>query len=329
MRVTRKWLGSVAVLAALAGLSGVQAIAAAGPEKGPLKVFILAGDSNCEGKARTTLLEHLLSNPETAATYQHLKAADGKWAVREDVWIRYLDRKGNLTVGYGGGQDQFGIELQFGNVIGDHLPNQALLIKTAWGGSGLSRNFYSPSSGGKAGDCYTQMVENVKDTLQNLKTLFPGYDEAKGYELAGLVWFSGWNDAGLKDYEEKLAHLIKDVRKDLDAPQMLVIIGELGVGGPSQPGREENPIRKAQAAVAQRPEFKGTVRYVKTAEYFDMRAMQMFRDGSWKDAHKEEFAKLASDRPYHYMGSARTFFLMGHALGGGMVELLKQQSAHP
>jgi hypothetical protein len=61
---------------------------------------------------------------------------------------------------------------------------------------------------------------------------------------------------------------------------MRVIIGELGVGGPTQPGTEENPMRKAQAAVAQRPEFKGTVSYVKTAEYFDMRAMQMFCFGS-------------------------------------------------
>ena len=295
--------------------------------KGPLKVFILAGDSNCEGKAATTLLEHLITHPETAATYKHLKSADGKWAVRDDVWIRYLGRNGNLTVGYGGAESQFGIELQFGNVIGDHLQNQALLIKTAWGGSGLSRNFNSPGSGGKAGECYTQMVENVKDTLKNLKILFPGYDEAGGYEIAGFVWFSGWNDAGMKDYEEKLANLIKDVRKDLGAPNMLVIIGELGVGGPSQPGTEENPMRQAQAAVARRPEFKGTVRYVKTAEYFDMRAMQMFRDGTWTGANKEEFAKLASDRPYHYMGSAKTFFLMGNAIGEGMVELLKEKQS--
>jgi hypothetical protein len=292
--------------------------------KGPLKVFILAGDSNCEGKAKTTLLDYLIDNPETAATYKHLKTADGKWTVREDVWIRYLERKGSLSVGYGCNPDQFGIELQFGNVIGNYLKNQALLIKTAWGGSGLSRNFSSPSSGGQAGTCYTQMVENVKDTLKNLKALFPGYDEANGYDIAGFVWFSGWNDAGMKDYEEKLANLIKDTRKDLNAPNMRVIIGELGAGGPSQPGKE-NPIREAQAAVAQRPEFKGTVRYVKTAEFFDMRAMQMFRDGTWAGANKEEFAKLASDRPYHYMGSAKTFFLMGNAIGEGMVELLKPQ----
>ena len=324
IRLTQNWIGSVVLLAVLAGLIGVQAIAAGGPGKGPLQVFILAGDSNCEGKAATQLLDHLINDPATAATYKHLKAADGKWAERGDVWMRYLDRKGNLSVGYGGAPTQFGIELQFGNIVGDHLKSQALLIKTAWGGSGLSRNFGSPGSGGTPGKCYTDMVENVRDTLKNLKTLFPGYDEAAGYEIAGFVWFSGWNDAGLKDYEEKLANLIKDTRKDLNAPNMPVIIGELGVSGPTQPGKEENPIRKAQASVAQRPEFKGTVRYVKTAEYFDMRAFEMFRDGSWNGANKEEFSKLASDRPYHFMGSPKTFFLMGNAMGEAMVELLKK-----
>jgi hypothetical protein len=323
--VTAKWIcRSLALLAVLAGFLGGQALAADGPKKGPLQVFILAGDSNCEGKAATTLLEPLLADPATAATYKHLKAADGKWAERDDVWIRFLDRKGKLSVGYGCAPTQFGIELQFGNVLGNHLKSPALLIKTCWGGSGLGRNFGSPSSGGTPGKCYTDMVENVRDTLKNLKTLFPGYDEAAGYEIAGFVWFSGWNDAGLKDYEEKLVNLIKDTRKDLNAPNLPVIIGELGVGGPTAPGKEENPIRKAQAAVAQRPEFKDTVRYVKTAEYFDMKAYGMFRDGSWKDANKEEFSKLASDRPYHFMGSARTYFQMGNAMGEAMVELVKK-----
>lgn len=324
MTITQKWIGSVMLLAMLAGLSGVQVTGAAEPKKGPLKIFILAGDSNCEGKAATKLLDYLIDDPATAATYKHLKAADGKWAERDDVWIRFLDRKGNLSVGYGGAPTQFGIELQFGNVVGNHLKTRALLIKTAWGGSGLSRNFASPSSGGVAGKCYTDMVENVKDTIKNLKTLFPGYDEAAGHEIAGFVWFSGWNDNGMQDYEEKLANLIKDVRKDLNAPNMPVIIGELGVTGPTPPDKPETGIRKAQTAVAARPEFKGTVKYVKTAEYFDMRAFKMFRDGTWTGVNKEEFAKLSSDRPYHYMGSAKTFFLMGNAMGEGMVELLKK-----
>jgi hypothetical protein len=143
-------------------------------------------------------------------------------------------------------ESQYGIELQFGNVIGDHLQNQALLIKTAWCGSGLTRNFHSSGSGGKAGGCHTQMVENVNDTLKNLKTHFPGDDETTGYEIAGFAWFTGWNDAGMKDYEETLVNLIKNLRNDLGVPNMLVIICELGVGGPTPLGKPESRVRKHQ-----------------------------------------------------------------------------------
>lgn len=324
MSVRHKLKSCVIVWAMLSGLGSMPATISAA-EKGPLQIFILAGDSNCEGKAATKLLDYLIEDPATAATYKHLKSADGQWAEREDVWIRYLDRKGKLSVGYGSAPTQFGIELQFGNVLGDHLDSQVLLIKTAWGGSGLSRNFNSPSSGEPAGQCYIDMIATVKETIKDLKTLFPDYDDKTGYEIAGFVWFSGWNDAGMKDYEAKLANLINDVRRDLDAPNMLVILGELGVAGPTPPDKPETGVRKDQIAVAARSEFQDTVKYVKTAEYFDMRAFAMFRDGSWKDANKEEFAKLASDRPYHYMGSAKTFFLMGNAIGEGMVQLLDKK----
>lgn len=325
MKNVQQWIGSALVLVVFLGIGGLQAIAAEVPEKGPLKIFILAGDSNCEGKAATKLLDYLIDDPATAATYKHLKTVDGKWAERDDVWIRYLDRHGKLSVGYGSAPTQFGIELQFGNVVGNHLKNQVLLIKTAWGGSGLSKGFGSPSSGQAAGKCYVDMLANVNDTIKNLKSLYPSYDEAAGYEIAGFVWFSGWNDAGMKDYEEQLVNLIKDVRKDLHAPNMPIIIGELGVAGPTPPGKPETGVRKDQMAVAARPEFQGTIQYVKTAEYFDMRAFAMFRDGTWKGDNKEEFSKLASDRPYHFMGSAKTFFLMGNAMGDGMVELLKKK----
>jgi hypothetical protein len=60
----------------------------------------------------------------------------------------------------------------------------------------------------------------------------PDYDEKAGYELAGFIWFQGWNDMidgvypnrdkprGYEQYTWLLEHLIKDVRKDLNAPDM-------------------------------------------------------------------------------------------------------------
>src|SRR3982750_4544307 len=101
----------------------------------PLIVFILAGQSNMEGKAKLELLEYQAKLPQNHDLFGHLQK-DGKWIERDDVWIKFLDRKGNLTVGYGSPKC-IGPELQFGHTVGDHYDQQVLLIKPAWGGRPL------------------------------------------------------------------------------------------------------------------------------------------------------------------------------------------------
>lgn len=65
-----------------------------------VKIFILAGQSNMEGKAKVELLEYQVDQPETRDFFKHLKK-EGRWVERDDVWINFLDRKGKLTVGFG------------------------------------------------------------------------------------------------------------------------------------------------------------------------------------------------------------------------------------
>ena len=50
----------------------------------PVKVFLLAGQSNMEGKAPNTLLEHQAKDPKTAPLFAHLRK-DDKWVVREHI----------------------------------------------------------------------------------------------------------------------------------------------------------------------------------------------------------------------------------------------------
>ena len=71
--------------------------------------------------------------------FEHLRKMD-KWIERDDVWIKFLDRKGKLTVGYGS-PGCIGPELEFGTVVGDRYDEQVLLIKPAWGGRSLYRDF--------------------------------------------------------------------------------------------------------------------------------------------------------------------------------------------
>ena len=59
----------------------------------PVKVFILAGQSNMEGKAPNELLDHQAADPKTKDLFAHLRK-DGQWVVRDDVFVKFLDRKG-------------------------------------------------------------------------------------------------------------------------------------------------------------------------------------------------------------------------------------------
>jgi alpha-galactosidase len=316
-------------------------MAALSPEtKGPVKVFILAGQSNMQGQGALKTIDWLGKHPTQGGLLDRLRNKDGSWNVRDDVWVYYPRdaktlKKGPLTAGYGAGDDRFGPEWTFGHVVGDRFENQVLLIKTAWGGRSLAGDFRPPSSGGTTGASYTQMIDIVRDCLKNLQQHFPDYD-GSGYELAGFVWFQGWNDlintGRVTEYESNLVHLIKDVRRDLDAPNLPFVIGQIGVGG-EESGRK-NPamasLRKAQSAAAERPEFKGSVACVATSAYWDQEAEDFLKkhwiNRKWdSEESKAQFETMGNQPEYHYLGSARIFALIGQGLGEAMLALLPKQ----
>lgn len=210
---------------ALAALFCGHSLAAAKP---PLKVFILAGQSNMQGHAKVSTFEHLGMDPATAPLLAEMLGADGKPRVCERVWISSIgcadaEQTGKLTAGFGASQGgpKIGPEFTFGIYMQRFTDAPILLIKTSWGGKSLHTDFRSPSAGpylfnetqlaafqkqGKdatamkaakekeTGVSYRLMVEHVKKVLADLKRVVPDYDAAQGYELAGLAWFQGWND---------------------------------------------------------------------------------------------------------------------------------------
>jgi putative heme-binding domain-containing protein len=294
----------------------------------PVKVFILAGQSNMEGQAVVDLsgkdyndgrgtLDSLLRDPDKRAALRHLERDESgsRWAVRNDVWCRYQREHGPLlagplTVGFSvyGDAHHFGPELQFGHVMGEYFDEQVLLIKTAWGGKSLYRDFRPPSSGGEVGPYYTKMIEQIREAVGRLKDDFPEYDDG-GYEFAGFVWYHGWNDGvepqtAVPQYEQNLANLISDLRSDLGTPELPVVVGELTGPWVDAPG-EWATLRKAQAAVATRSEFVDSVRFVST----------------------RDFVRNPEDSPnpshgHHEFGNAETYFLVGDALAKGMLALV-------
>ena len=120
--------------------------------KGPVKVFILAGQSNMEGHGGVKTLDRLGEHPTHGYLLKKIKKDDGSFAVRDDVFVSYQKAdekiKRPLSVGMGAwGADWFGPELMFGIEMGDYFKEPVLLIKTAWGGQSLAVDFRPPSAG--------------------------------------------------------------------------------------------------------------------------------------------------------------------------------------
>jgi hypothetical protein len=133
------------------------------------------------------------------------------------------------------------------------------------------------------GGYYRDMIQHTKTVLGDIKKHYPDYNEAAGYELAGFVWFQGYNDyvdggtypnrdkpRGYEQYTWLLEHFIRDIRKDLNAPKLPFVIGVLGVDGDQDPPTGQlGYFQQAQAAVAEEPEFEETVANVRTGKYWD------------------------------------------------------------
>lgn len=294
-------------------------IALTTPSAPPVKVFILAGQSNMVGHGFITAeekrnngkgsLEYVAKDPTTRDAFKHLLNKDGTWRTRDDVWIHYFDRRGALTVGYGAGKDTIGPELGFGYVVGDHLREPVVLIKLAWGGKSLAVDFRPPSSGGAVGPYYRQVVDETKAIMAQLGNHFP---ELKGRtpELVGMGWHQGWNDrindGYVKEYESNMANFIRDIRKDLATPKLPFVIAETGMGGNAEKNQRALDLMNGQAAVAQYPEFKNNVAFVGTR-------------GFWRETEVSP-----SDQGYHWNSNAETYYRIGDGMGRAMVDLLKR-----
>ena len=382
----------------------------------PLKVFILAGQSNMQGHANVSTFDDMANDPKTAPLLKDLRDKDGHPTVCDKVWITSVgclgnayddlsEQTGKLTAGFGaGGKVNIGPEFTFGLTLQKHLDEPVLIIKTAWGGRSLHTDFRSPSGGpfvlaketqklwdenpkgahgvpkvedrpkfwaekaAATGVYYREMIAITKKVLEDIKRVVPDYDEKQGYELAGFIWFQGFNDlvdggvypnqgkaGGYDLYADLLGHLIRDVRKDLSAPNLPFVIRVLGIHG-LQGGTTAAMMhfREAQRKPITLDEFQGNVVAVETAPFWDD-DLQSFadrrerlhnkleegfrtanptptepeKDAARKKAMDEEFKpdelkRLntgVSNGGYHYLGAAKILAPIGQAFAEAVVEM--------
>ena len=376
-------------------------------DKKPIKVFILAGQSNMEGHAKVATFDYIGDSPETAPILKEMRDAKGNSRVADNVWISYFTGRGDdngegfgrLTSGYGSRSNptedggKIGPEFTFGLYMDKAIEEPILIIKTAWGGKSLFYDFRSPSSGvyqrsekdlekgrntaARNGHYYRLMLGHIKHVLDDIKRVCPSYDAKQGYEISGFIWFQGFNDMvnrgvypvlpadsrenRFEKYSGWLAHFIRDVRKDLNTPQMPFIIGVMGVGGiaPEKVNEGNQEFRKAMAAPSSYPEFRGNVAAIHTGQFWDEplatiqgkyeqvkrkryqlkknevdkgnmtrkemeAAVKKFEAGLISPEEASLRARGASNAGYHYLGCAKTFALMGKAYAETMLKLMKK-----
>ena len=251
---------------------------------------------------------------------------------------------GKLGVGYGGDKSKIGPEYGFGLSIAEKVDGPILLIKTSWGGKSLNYNFRPPSAGAyelnekeKSGDKadeikknaslnYRMMNESIHAVLDNLKGNHPAYDAAAGYEIAGFVWFQGYNDQFSPEfrdnYKDNMISFIKDVRKEYKVPNMPFVIGVLGTGMTAEKVAG-NQVSVGQREAAKAPEFKDNVLSVESYTEYSLFSNEIFSKG-WPK-HYYEWDTVGSDRPYHYLGSGTFFVRLGDSFAKSMADLIAKQ----
>lgn len=297
----------------------------------PLRIYILAGQSNMEGHANVRTFGYIGEDPKTKPLLEKMTGDDGKPVTADRVWVSNLNgffdnngvTTGKLTAGFGARRnptelgENIGPEFTFGLRMQEAYDGPILIIKTAWGGKSLHTDFRPPSAGPytltdwqkrmypkqeghgipkdfkqwqvdkkkATGVYYRMMVEHVNKVLADPGKVVPEYDAEAGYELAGFVWFQGWNDLvdshtyphELKDkrfhlYAKLMMTFIKDVRKEFDAPKMPFVIGVIGVGGQinaETKGYESNAQRLLRQAMAAPAKKMKNVAAIQTARYWD------------------------------------------------------------
>jgi hypothetical protein len=161
-----------------------------------LQLFLLIGQSNMAGRGpveaqdREVIPRVLMLNKEMA------------WVPAVDPL--HFDKPNVAGVGLG---RTFAKTMLWAN------PSVSIgLIPAAFGGTSLDE--------WKPGDkLYTDAVKRAKEAMKSGK-------------LRGILWHQGEADAGtmehVSSYRERFANLVQHLRSDLDAPDVPVVVGELG-----------------------------------------------------------------------------------------------------
>lgn len=233
-------------LTTLAALSGVALLGtAAGARADHYEVFLVAGQSNCDGRGKASELTGPLArwaepqeNVLVAYSCSKLRGpvltSDGFQTLRPGWSVAPgRDRPTKLPSG------TFGPEVSFGRGMADRLQGKKVaLVKFAEGGTSLAKD-WNPEVKDRL---YPAFLDFTRKSLKVLK------DKGHTCTLRGMIWHQGESDAGLtaEEYQKHLTAFIARVRADIGVPDLPFGVGEVYDNG------KRDTVRAAQKATAEK-----------------------------------------------------------------------------
>lgn len=164
-------------------------------DKKKFMIFLLVGQSNMAGRGKV--------EPQDQQPHPRVWKLDkeGKWVPAVDPL--HWDKPTVAGVGLG---------TTFGKTVAEAYPDAMIgLVPAAFGGTSIDQ--WSPE---KKDGLYADAIHRAKTAL-------------KDGTLAGILWHQGEADEKKADaYTEKAKKLFAAFRKDLDAPEVPVVVGAVG-----------------------------------------------------------------------------------------------------
>lgn len=337
----------------VSGVGVLCAVSAARAEV--LKVFLLAGQSNMEGKgvanrSGDTLLNGTLAwqldvdhsylpvcptmepSPRVGcraegANFSGLyDEAAKQWVSFPKVFAAYKgsqDRNGSMTVGYGFRPEWIGPEYGFGKIMGEYYAarggNRVLVLKVCWGGTDLEADWRPPSSGGVQGWCYSNMTQIVHKVLEeDLPELVPSFSyESDTYELVGFGWHQGWNDGCSERSSGDYEQNLANLIRDVRAEFKAPKL-PVSIGLSGFDGWGQRVDRRLDVMAAQ---YNVTQHGDLSGSVAAVETRGFFRPFS--ETHG------AINQGFHWFGNAETYFYIGTAMAEAMHRLIEGSWTQP
>lgn len=185
----------------------------------PLKVFILAGQSNMVGWGDSQKLPDDLRNGNDRV----LMFENGKWQpLKPNRKAAKNQQKFGMT------EFSFGPEIAFGHAMAKAWPEETIgIIKLAVGGTSIltwkpmwSKEDANRVGQGRVGSLYKRLIAKVEQSRQ-----------ARDIDFAGFLWLQGGGDmkniAVAREYLDNLKALTAAIRRDTDVPNLPLLCGSM------------------------------------------------------------------------------------------------------